>query len=100
VPAKFKLVNGVRIYADGREVCKSPSAWKRRRVEVLRLAGFRCQCREDCAWHRGRRCGASLRKWAEIHHKKRRGLGGGRRDDRKENLEADCLQCHQFGENK
>lgn len=103
MPAQFKLVRGVRILTDGREVCVTQAAWNRRRQEVLKRAGHRCECREDCQWHRGRRCKRmiGLAGWlTHIHHRTRRGTAGAKRDDRIENLEANCVHCHMHGENK
>lgn len=111
MPAKFKLVSGVRIYKDGREVCATRAAWERRRREVIARAGRRCECREDCESHRGRRCNRRLAATmnealfvsavvAEVHHKTRRGMGGEKRDDRLENLECDCPLCHRAGPGK
>jgi len=100
MPARFKLVRGVRVYADGREVCVTAAAWRRRRRERIEMARYRCECCEDCASHRGRRCNRPIAQCADVHHRKRRGLGGAKRDDRLENLEADCRTCHRWGPNK
>jgi hypothetical protein len=111
VPARFRLVAGVRIYPDGREVAVTREAWERRRREAIARAGRRCECREDCESHRGRRCNRRVTATmnealfisavvANVHHKKRRGMGGGHRDDRLENLECDCPNCHVMGPNK
>lgn len=105
MPARFNLVDGVRIYPDGREVCVTRAATERRRLEVIARAGRRCECREDCESHRGRRCNRRIAATmnealfvsavvAHIHHKTRRGMGGGKRDDRIDNLMCLCYKCH------
>lgn len=100
----FTERDGVRISPDGHEVCQTQAAWDRRRGERLKIAGYRCECKRDCPAHRFRRCNAPLvlhakdaigaGQVAHVHHKTKRGMGGGTRDDRVENLEANCPYCH------
>jgi len=105
MPARFKLVDGIRIYPDGREVCVTRAARDRRRLERIVLAKGRCECTQDCRSHVGRRCNRLIAATVtqseqlkipvtHVHHKKRRGMGGATRDDRIENLEATCEFCH------
>lgn len=103
MPARFKEKYGVRIYPDGREVCYTQKAWDRRREECFERDGFLCQCIGDCFSHSYRgKCNAMLSLHSEnngavvgdAHHKKTRGHGGGRRDDRLSNLESFCRNCH------
>jgi 5-methylcytosine-specific restriction endonuclease McrA len=99
-----RIINGIRICADGREVCETDAAWQQRRREVYRRAKGRCEC-ESCPRHVGRRCNrrmafdlATARETnaplMHAHHVKGRGAGGGGRDDRLQNLEGACEFCH------
>ena len=106
MPARFKLVDGVRIYPSGREVCVTRAAWNRRREERFGAANGRCECREKCASHsfRGRcsrplalsgREAKELGIWlADAHHVDGRGIGGGKRDDRLSEIRIYCRPCH------
>jgi 5-methylcytosine-specific restriction endonuclease McrA len=74
----------VRSLRDGREVCRTRAAWDKRRLEVWK------RDRERCVF-----CTISLRlSEAHIDHVKKRGMSGGTRDDRPENLRTLCEQCH------
>lgn len=97
--------NGIRTFANGREVCVTEAAKLKRRQTVWLRDARRCQCTKDCAAHRGRKCNALLALTikmaqefslpvAHIHHKRRRGLGGSTRDDRSEKLVTSCGICH------
>jgi|SRR5579885_2233186 len=97
--------NGVRSYHDGREVCVTRDAILLRRRQVWIRDGRRCQCMKDCPSHAGHKCNRLLAitvKIAEetntpvahIHHRKRRGMAGGARDDRMDNLITECGFCH------
>src|SRR5579862_8906687 len=108
MPARFELKNGIRFYPDGREVCVTAAAWSRRRRERLEIAGFRCEGTRACPRHRNQRCNnlltgsishATDAMMAHVHHENKggRGLGGGKREDRLEKLEADCEFCHVDG---
>jgi len=76
------------IYPDGREVCRTTPAGRVVYYERKRMA-----------WEaQGRRCAIcdrpiSLRQ-ATVDHKEPRGMGGGRRDDRQENIQAACWGCN------
>lgn len=77
-----KRSKGTRVTEDGREIL-SRTAWAIRSHECGYLAGFRCQ-----------RCSMFTDGTGEAHHKIKRGMGGGFRDDRMENLEWLCRPCH------
>lgn len=79
-------MKGIRITKDGREIC-SRYRWSIRRLAVGADARWLCE-----------RCGRSTGDEGECHHKIKRGMGGGFRDDRLENLEWLCRECHQVEE--
>lgn len=87
-------MTGIRTTSDGREICLTREAWNRRRHEVLKRDKFRCR---DCG-----RLVAETMKIAEmfglpvahIDHQKKRGIGGGKRDDRLEKLKTKCPLDH------
>lgn len=88
-------VTGIRTTSDGREICFTREAWNWRRHEVLKRDKFRC-C--DC----GRLVAETVEianmfglPVANVHHRETRGIGGGKRDDRAENLLTSCGHCHQ-----
>jgi len=99
-----------RTLRDGREVCTG-SDWEKRRQEVHLRASGRCE-RElliDTGGQRRRRMrcdkpaplhnfyngdGEVVIPAGHAHHKRRRGMGGGFRDDRAANLEWVCSGCH------
>ena len=72
-----------KITKDGREVLTGKH-WLDRREDCAARSMYRCD-----------RCGIST-QWGcgEVHHKIKRGMGGGFRDDRLGNLEWLCLPCH------
>lgn len=71
----------------GREIL-SPYQWQVRRYEC----GLRAHC--SCE-----RCGVfTAFEFGDPHHKIKRGMGGGFRDDRLENLEWLCKECHRVEE--
>lgn len=78
-----------RVTHDGREIL-SKEDWDRRRYEVWERQNGICANVE---------CGKYIPfgLWWHTHHKKARGLGGSKRDDRLENLEGLCASCHVFG---
>jgi hypothetical protein len=93
--------------SDGREVCRD-EAWEARRKECHDRAGGRCE-RIKIRGRERFRCNrlAPLHNvidsdYGEVrtpaghaHHKNgARGLGGGKRDDRLENLDWLCAKCH------
>lgn len=80
--------NGVRYYPDGREVCQDTTEGKR---EYER--------RREWAWmHQGGLCplcgGFLYRDTATTDHIQPRGMGGARRDDRQENIQAVHALCN------
>jgi 5-methylcytosine-specific restriction endonuclease McrA len=80
--------NGVRYYPDSREVCQDTAAGRREYKRRL-----------DEAWHRQEAtCGICKRTlvWAEatVDHIQPRGMGGARRDDRQENIQAVHAVCN------
>jgi hypothetical protein len=82
-----KRAKKTRVMEDGREIL-SPAAWSKRREEVRFLANSCCcRCNHFCAH-------------GEVHHKIKRGMGSGFRDDRIGNLEWLCLICHRAEEAK
>lgn len=98
-------VDDLRAEGGYREVTNKP-AWEIRRKEAWLRDGCRCvKCGEWVPLHQkptvtvmpdGEQY-ASFRPAAEIHHKNAggRGLGGSKRDDRLENLETTCKNCHE-----
>lgn len=90
-------------YGNGREVCRDEE-WEKRRKECHDRARGRCE-----GLKLGRRCnrlaplhnvidpdyGEVMFPAGHAHHKNgTRGLGGGKRDDRPENLAWLCSRCH------
>lgn len=80
---------GVYRYQDGREVCELKSSAGK--AEYARRRGV--------AWlKQGGRCAICQRyillAYATSDHINPRGMGGGRRDDRQENIQATCFQCN------
>jgi 5-methylcytosine-specific restriction endonuclease McrA len=73
---------------DGREIL-SPADWSKRRKQVWERAWYYCEggCGRITDLADG-----------EAHHKIKRGMGGGFRDDRLENLEWLCRECHRIEE--
>lgn len=92
-----------KVTCEPREICHGKS-WNVRREEVWERDRRRClDCNQPVPLHHvKRKDGQVIEKAAEIHHKTKRGMGGGKRDDRKENLATLCWQCHdkreRFGE--
>lgn len=75
----------VKVFRDGREVCNL----------LCRAGADEYQRRKRVAWEeQGHRCsiGGEPLRWADavVDHKKPRGMGGGQRDDRQENIGAAC----------
>ena len=73
----YELTDSLKIYSDGREVCRNNAAGKReyasRREQMYdRDHGICCICKRKI-W---------LRSEATFEHTEGRGLGGGHRDDR------------------
>jgi 5-methylcytosine-specific restriction endonuclease McrA len=76
------------IYPDGREVCRGTEEGRAEYYRRKRVAW------EDQLHHCaacGIRLGLSL---AVADHIQPRGMGGGKRDDRQENIQALCWQCN------
>jgi HNH endonuclease len=72
-----------KITKDGREICTGKD-WTHRREECAIRAILGCEsCHRYLPLHRG-----------EAHHIIKRGMGGGFRDDRLENLMWLCMTCH------
>lgn len=79
-----------RVMRDGREVCGA-LAWQARRMEVFRRDGGICQiCLKEIKDY-----GIDTEPF-DIDHIRGRGLGGGKRDDRMENLQLLCQKCHRL----
>lgn len=72
---KYRIVRGVKIFPDGREVC-SKAELKHRKDALLRQDP-RCAA-----------CGQAFRDYSEVElgHKRSKGMGSAKRDDRRENL--------------
>jgi hypothetical protein len=71
---------------DGREIL-SPADWSKRSAQAWLKAGACCErCRKYTGFD------------GDPHHKIKRGMGGGFRDDRLENLEWLCRECHRAEE--
>lgn len=73
------------ITKDGRVICRTYNAWDIRRRLVWVRAGKRCE-----------RCGRGLADLHDVrvHHLVPRRMGGGFRDDKLDNLQCLCWQCH------
>ncbi len=72
-----------KVMPDGRERL-SAADWKARKLEVYARDGGRCVvCERPIQFFE-----------ADVHHKKRRGMGGAKRDDSLDNLETLCHLCH------
>jgi hypothetical protein len=88
-----KQPDRIRTLRDGREIC-SGTSWQRRKLEVYERDEHRCQ------WPIGAGiCGLFLPLMEAINncdHIERRGLGGGKRDDRLENLRLLCEWHHRL----
>lgn len=86
---------------DGREILNG-AAWQERREECFKRARGLCEC--GCGVyaplhnvHGNLGTGVTvLVKAGEAHHKRKRGSGGGFRDDRLENLEWLTWSCHRL----
>lgn len=89
-PKKWKKPKPLlTVYEDGREVLRG-QAWMGRKAQVwLRDNGKCVGCGHDVTNPNG-----NLDRKAEIHHKRSRGMAGCYRDDRMENLETLCHDCH------
>lgn len=87
--AKIKRVPK-KPYMGGPEVCKG-IAWTHRRLEVVEREDGKCErCKRPAPFHP-----TDEHPSGHVHHKNgTRGLGGGKRDDRLENLELLCFVCH------
>ena len=78
----------VKVYRDGREVCSETTAGKaeyvrRRRVAWEDQKGICSICHLPVSWEE-----------ATSDHKNPRGMGGGSRDDRQENINAVHYRCN------
>ena len=67
-----------------REICSPAEQRRRKALLVLRQGGKCAICGKDFTDYRG----------VELDHKQPKGLAGGRRDDRIENLQALCVDCN------
>lgn len=79
--------------------------WESQRRKVWQRSGGRCEAIVFVGTPRERRCNRllafNLKMSSETglpvmhcHHKKRRGIGGGKRNDDMRNLKAECPRCH------
>lgn len=88
VPSKYAVDNGIMKLPDGREVCLDTAAGKREYSHRITVA-----------WVAQNQMCALCGKWLDImdataDHKEPRGMGGARRDDRQENIQAAHLDCN------
>jgi hypothetical protein len=82
-----KRAKRTRVMPDGREILTGKH-WQDRKLECGTRDNFHCRrCRHYTGVFEG-----------EAHHKIKRGMGGGFRDDRLENLEWLCRECHEAEE--
>jgi hypothetical protein len=74
---KYQVIDGVRIYPDGRQVCTETAAGKR--AYLRRIAEMLRRQHHICAL-----CGAYIGPFdrASFEHQDGRGMGGSNRDDR------------------
>ncbi len=62
------------------------------KAQILRNAGYKCECTRLCSTHRGRRCNVALTASnSHAHHKTAVASGG---KDVVSNGEALCIPCH------
>lgn len=88
--------------SDGRqvEICRDKESWEERREEVGEEAGFLCEhCSEPAPLHdleieREEGVMPYLIRAGQCAHIKARKMGGGSRDDQRENLRWLCFGCH------
>ena len=87
---------GRRELGDGRVVCLTEAEREANRTAVFEAAQGLCKGCGVWAPLKGFRAfaGARLTPAGHAHHRKRRGLGGGTRDDRVENQDWLCAECH------
>lgn len=82
------ITHALYVYADGREVCRDTPEGREEYVRRKSVAW--CAQRHRCALCDRR---LSLRA-ATVDHIAPRGMGAGRRDDRRENIQAVCWECN------
>jgi 5-methylcytosine-specific restriction endonuclease McrA len=91
VPSKYPVIDGVKTYPDGREVCTTRAAWDRRKDEVF--ARDKGICQVAALVGRAEHVIRPGDSWT-ADHKTKRGAGGCNRDDRLEKLRLTCDWCH------
>lgn len=94
-PIRRKAKKSGIVVRGEREICHG-TAWEQRRQEVHLRAGGRCERDGRPAplhdFYDG--SGEISIPAGHAHHKRKRGMGGGFRDDRAINLEWLCSGCH------
>jgi hypothetical protein len=95
-PFRRKPPKDRTVIRAGREICEG-QAWQERRKECHDRAGGYCEC--GCTrWaplHDVKDPDGRVRtKAGEAHHKRKRGMGGGFRDDSLANLQWLYWECH------
>lgn len=84
-PRIHRKDRATKIMRDGR-VILSPKDYQKRREEIWEAQSGECaDCRE-----------AVNLTGMHLHHVRSRGMAGGKRDDRRENLKGLCCSCHFF----
>lgn len=93
---KWPVIDGVRYYdygnPEGREICISLPAWKRRKLEVFERDKGICQT-AALINHQPHPIDINDDGWT-ADHKTRRGSGGWKRNDNRSNLRLTCDFCH------
>lgn len=94
-PIRHKPKKDGIVLRGEREICHG-AAWEQRRSEVHLRAGGACErCRGRALLHDFYdQYGDLVLIAGHAHHKRKRGMGGGFRDDRATNLEWLCSGCH------
>lgn len=92
VPTKHPVIDGIKTFPDGREVCMTIGAWRRRKLEVYRRDKGICQTASLTGFQPHYIDENSI-YWTADHIKKR-GISGATRDDRIENLRLTCDHHH------
>lgn len=93
-PIRRKPKKSGTVLRGEREICHG-TAWEARRKEVHDRANGRCERDfRPAPLHNAYDANGETIPAGHAHHKRRRGMGGGFRDDRATNLEWLCSGCH------